>query len=59
MKFSIAAFFLTALSPAFAQEVISIHGSGTTNPSKVSSDRRVDYIVRSQAKRPLTGDAPG
>lgn len=35
MKFSIAATLMATLAPAAAQEVISLHGSGTTNPSKV------------------------
>lgn len=34
MKFSIAATLMATLAPAAAQEVISLHGSGTTNPSK-------------------------
>eukprot|EP00934_Nitzschia_sp_Nitz4_P001387 Nitzschia sp. Nitz4//scaffold79_size90958//36858//38351//NITZ4_005021-RA/size90958-augustus-gene-0.176-mRNA-1//-1//CDS//3329558237//1387//frame0 len=34
MKFSVAAALVATLAPAASQEVIGLHGSGTTNPSK-------------------------
>ena len=36
MKLSIAALIWAFVTSVSAQEVISLHGSGTTNPSKVS-----------------------
>jgi len=39
MKFSIPSiFFWTGVTSVAAQEIISLHGSGTTNPSKVTSE---------------------
>lgn len=59
MKLAVAAVLFAAITPASAQEVISVHGSGTTNPSKCFWHIMDLFHVRTKLPTKMTYRAVG